>query len=199
MYGFLLEWLLQNLKTKQKQRIPVETVLRVWRFYFKRTTQFFTLHKFCFISMVISYSTLVQAQGLSNNTSFFSIFTIGCALIRLRTAHFPHSTISFFKSVKMIVIDFFFPLTKTLRCMRVECSLSNHVKETALVWQVCGMNTNQQYRFWLLLTASVLYCNWRKTNTIKSNLENFHDTIALLTRSNLEPNKTFHFSGPSPA
>lgn len=85
--------------------------------------------------------------------------------------------------------------------MRVECSLSNHVKETALVWQVCGMNTNTTALTLGFTTASFLYCNLKKKKkyTTKWNLENFHDTIALLTRSNLEPNKIFHFSGPNPA
>lgn len=64
---------------------PHAAVLQVictaqWCFVERMTHSFLfnTVHKFCFISTVISYPALVQAQGSSNNASNFCIsFNVG--------------------------------------------------------------------------------------------------------------------------
>lgn len=137
MFSFPLEWLLQNLK---KNKTPNPSPLKqCWGFnvFILKGWQLSHCTNSVFISMVISYSTLVQAQGPSNNTSFFCIFNIGCALCRLRSACFPHSTILFNHEDDC---NWFFLWQKLYGACVLNVALSNHVKETALVWQVCGMN-----------------------------------------------------------
>lgn len=93
MYLFLVYLILPYLKSPiflvffgmiaaklDKNASPLKCWWRLMLLFGKNDT-FFNLHKFCFISMAISYSTLVQAQGPSNNPSIFSIFNISCAFI----------------------------------------------------------------------------------------------------------------------
>lgn len=96
-FGMIAAKLVKKKKTNNKQT-PNPSLLKQCRgfnVFILKGWQFSRCTNSVFISMVISYSTLVQAQGLSNNTSFFSIFNIGCALFRLRSACSPHSTILF--------------------------------------------------------------------------------------------------------